>query len=299
MAPSTPLSSIDGAPIKLSVVIPVYNAAHTIAAQLDALLRQQCTAAWEIIVADNGSTDASIDVVVDYARQHPRVRSIDASQQRGPSYARNAGVAQSSGELVAFCDADDVVADGWLSAVETTLQHHAAVTGPLELARLNQEWLQHAYGTKLATEPQSFAGIFPFGASANLGVRRSVFREIGGFDPAIEVGEDIEFCLRLWSAGYSLGFAPTATVHYRLRDTRIALWRQAVQYGGATPHIWKLLARRGHPVSGRFRGTRNWLWLVRNLPSLRTPAGRLRWMVVLGGSAGRVVGSVRHRCLYF
>lgn len=284
--------------VELSVVMPAYNAGATIGAQLDALLRQDWLDSWEIVVADNGSTDETRQIVAKFCEQDRRVRIIDASQRTGPSHARNEGVANARGAMIAFCDADDVVAPGWVAAVTTVLRRSPAVTGPLELSQLNPAWLQNAYGSKLATEPQAFASTFPFGPTANLGVRRNVFMELGGFDPTLPVGEDIEFCLRLWSSGRTLEFAPAAVVHYRLRSTPSALWRQSFQYGAATPLIVKLLNHQGHRVTGSLRGGRKWLWLLKALPSLRTQQGRARWIVVLGGALGRIVGSMRHRTLH-
>ena len=82
--------------VQLSVVVAAYNAAATIEAQLTALVDQEWSQAWEVIVADNGSTDRTAAVVSSFAQAHPAtlVRVIDASQQRGPAFARNAGAAE-------------------------------------------------------------------------------------------------------------------------------------------------------------------------------------------------------------
>src|SRR3712207_5405247 len=98
----------------VSVVIVMRNAAATIGEQLEALSRQDYAGPWEVVVADNGSTDDSVAVVRQWEGRLPGLQIVDASLRRGVSYARNAGVVASSGEVIAFCDADDVAEPDWL-----------------------------------------------------------------------------------------------------------------------------------------------------------------------------------------
>jgi glycosyltransferase involved in cell wall biosynthesis len=280
------------------VVVPMYNAEETVGAQLEAILGQQWPAEWELVVADNGSTDASPSIVRTAADRDRRVRLIDASDAKGPAHARNTGVAHARGRSIAFCDADDVVAPGWLAATGEALRRSPATTGPQELCALNPPWLRGAYGGRSSDRAQSFIDVFPFGPSANLGVQRDVFVKLGGFDAEVQVGEDIEFCLRLWVDGQHLEFVPGAVVHYRNRASLRGLWAQARAYGAVAPMIAARLERIGHPVPARLAGVRNWFWLVRRAPTLRTKEGRARWLVVAGGVVGRIVGSLRHRTLY-
>ena len=281
--------------IELSVVIPAFNAAATIGEQLEALTAQTWDAQWEVIVADNGSTDETARIVERFALADPRIRLIDAGAVSGASFARNHGVEVSRGTSIAFCDADDVVSDSWVRSMGEALREHIFVTGPQEFESLNPEWLWGIYGTRPAKELQTFEGIFPFGATANLGVRRVVLDRIGGFDVAVSAYEDIDVCLRLWLEGIQLVFVPDAAVHYRYRQDLRSLWKQAVSYGTAAPAIAKSLADAGREYPSSWSGAKRWIWLARRLPSLRTPSGRARWTVVAGTSLGRVVGSVRHR----
>lgn len=103
--------------VKLSVIIPCLNAERTIGEQLAALAAQRWSERWEVIVADNGSTDGTLEVVRRFAGRLPELRVVDASQRRGSGYARNRGAAVARGEWLAFCDADDVVAPGWVAAM--------------------------------------------------------------------------------------------------------------------------------------------------------------------------------------
>lgn len=278
--------------------MPAFNASGTIAAQIEAILNQRWPAGWELVVADNGSSDDTRAVVEALAQRDSRVRLVLADERRGPSHARNVGASFAHGRAVAFCDADDVVTPGWLAAMGEALRRSPAVTGPQEQQLLNPEWRQNVYGSGIAASAQRFEGVFPYGASANLGVVKEVFDELGGFDESISVGEDLDLCMRLWHKGHDLAFIPDAKVHYRNRATLGDLWKQSVAYGAAGPMIIRRLVDLGHPVPHRLRGLKNWVWLLRSLPTLRSRAGRARWLVVAGGAAGRLIGSVRHRTLY-
>jgi glycosyltransferase involved in cell wall biosynthesis len=291
------LDDHDGVAIELSVVIPAFNAADTIGAQLEALSAQTWDGEWEVVIADNGSTDETAEVVADKASRDSRIRLIDAGAVSGASYARNAGVEAARGSSIAFCDADDVVADGWIGAVGDGLRAHDFVTGPQEHESLNPDWSWGIFGTRSATELQTFEGIFAFGPTANLGVRRTAFDRIGGFDLSINPYEDLDFCLRSWLAGTRLIFLHDAVVHYRYRSSFRALWKQCVSYGTAAPAIAKALAAADRPRPSRWVGIKRWVWLVRHLPSIRTRHGQARWLVVAGTSLGRVLGSVRSRSL--
>lgn len=77
---------------QLSVIIPCFNGADTIALQLEALLLQQWSSSWEIIVCNNGSTDNSVAVVEQYKAKLPNLRIVDASAKRGVAYVRNVGI---------------------------------------------------------------------------------------------------------------------------------------------------------------------------------------------------------------
>jgi len=100
------------------VIIPCFNAADTIAAQLEALAGQCWSEPWEVIVSDNGSTDESSRIVERYIARLPGLRVVDSSDQRGPARARNIGaLAAATGDAFLFCDAGDEVVPEWLTAM--------------------------------------------------------------------------------------------------------------------------------------------------------------------------------------
>ena len=100
----------------ISVIVPVRNGMPWLEEQLRALSEQQCEEPWEVVVADNGSTDESRLVVQEWANRAHMIRLVDASKVRGPEPPAMRGSGAAQGELLAFCDADDVVQPGWLAA---------------------------------------------------------------------------------------------------------------------------------------------------------------------------------------
>src|SRR5687768_9263299 len=92
-----------GGPLRgISVVVPAFNAARTLPACLDTLIRQEVGEPYEVIVVDDGSTDTTLAVAASYG---PPVRVV-RQPHRGPAAARNAGIRAASGEIVLFTDAD-------------------------------------------------------------------------------------------------------------------------------------------------------------------------------------------------
>jgi glycosyltransferase involved in cell wall biosynthesis len=276
---------------ELSVVVPALDAEATIGEQLDALLGQEWARPFEVIVVDNGSTDGTREVVERYRSRDARVRLVDGSGQRGVAHARNVGLCAARGEAVAFCDADDVVARGWVRAMGDALRTHEYVTGPLEVDRLNPPWLTESRGRAPERRPGDFAGVFLFAHGCNLGVRRDVVARAGSFDQRYLPGEDVEFAFRLRRLGVTPYFVEDAVVHYRYRPSVAAVWRQARAYARVQPTLADEVRRAGYDVP-RGRELRSCLWLARNLPAIFVRARRPRWLFVAGGRVGTFEGRV-------
>jgi len=110
--------------MKLSVIIPCFNAANMIAVQLEALANQQCSEPWEVIASDNGSTDKTVAIVEQYQKKLPNLRIVNSSELRGAAHARNVGALTAAGDALVFCDADDEVAPGWVAAMGEALSKY-------------------------------------------------------------------------------------------------------------------------------------------------------------------------------
>lgn len=181
-----------------------------------------------MLVADNGSTYGTRDVVRDAARGPAEVRLVDASGIRGAGAARNAGARAARGRDLLFCDADDVVAPGWVDALHGALEGADVAAGRLEWERLNSRAAQGSRALPQVdglqyTEPLPRLGS---ASSSNLAVRRTLFDRLGGFDVRARYLQDTDLCWRAQLAGGALAFEPDAVVHMRLRDGLVGAWRQ-------------------------------------------------------------------------
>lgn len=281
----------------LSIIIPAHNEAGTISEQLDALAAQEWNGSWDVIVVDNQSTDATRSIVESYS-QSVDVRVVTAPKQLGINYARNVGVASTTATAMAFCDADDVVATGWVAQMGSALLRHELVTGALELDRLNPAWLADSRGRGDEHRCPTFYGIFPTAHGNNLGIRREAFSRIGGFDEEVLFGaDDVELSLRAWLDGIELVYLADAVVHYRYRSSAAQLWRQGRKYGRGRPFIRQRLGSLGLPTPSPIAGWRSWAWLFRHMTDVHTPEGRAVWTWVAGNRWGQIEGSIKYRSL--
>ena len=91
----------------LTIVMASYNAERLIATSIDSVIGQTFED-WELIIVDDASTDATVDVIADAQRRDPRIRLVAQDTNRGPAHARNVALDHARGELIAFIDSDDI-----------------------------------------------------------------------------------------------------------------------------------------------------------------------------------------------
>lgn len=282
--------------VELSVVIPCRNAAATLGEQLAALAAQEWDGTWEIVVVDNGSDDGTGDLARTWPLPVPL--TVVREERPGINVARNAGVGAARGRSIAFCDGDDVVAEGWVAALGEALRSHDYVTGPVEIDRLNPPVLAASRGRQAAGSIPSFYGAFTYGRGCNLGVTGDALRSVGGFEEDPAFMDDIELSLRLVERGIPLHFVEEAVVHYRYRPGFRALWRQGGYYGVGRVGVYRRARAQGMPVPARFAGWRSYAWMVVNLGSLLRRESRAPWIWVLANRWGHIRGSLHHRTVF-
>lgn len=219
----------------VSVIMAAFNAAETIDVQLEALAQQSGTAArplpaWELIVADNGSTDSTLARVHSWAKYFENLVVVDASACRGPAAARNIGAASARGALLLFCDADDAADPHWIAQLTHALEAADAASGSRAYDALNTkrsgpaDWPSPIFAKQPLTQLAA-------ASSHNLAVRRPVFETVGGFAERLSTAEDVDLCWRLQLAGFSFAAAPGALMQIRRRTGLTAVFRQACAYG--------------------------------------------------------------------
>jgi glycosyltransferase involved in cell wall biosynthesis len=283
---------------KLSVVVPALNAAGTIGVQLDALAAQEWSEPWEVLIVDNGSTDGTDAVAEGYADRLPGLRVVRVAE-RGQAKALNAGVAASHAEAVAFCDADDQVAPGWVAAMGAALSEAEFAAGRADDELLNEPWQRAARASQPPDRSPTvlFLPDVPYAGSNVIGVRRGTHERLGGFDESMAALFDVDFSIRAHEAGIRLRFVPDAVVHYGYRDTWLGTFDQARSYGRANVFL-----QRKHRALVRRPGFLHWLvggWkpIVRGLPGAFTRGGRAKLAWLLGWQLSRYTASVRYRVL--
>lgn len=195
--------------VNISVIIACYNEELHLSETLDALINQVFFGSWEILFADNGSTDRSADIFREYAQRHPGVpmRYLDASARRGKSHALNLALAAARGRVTLFCDADDVPAPGWLAAMAAALERHDFVACRVDLDRLNTGWVRdyRPYDASLTgTGRTSYPPHAPYGGGGTLGFRRTLQAQVGLFDETSARLQDIDASAPIcWATGWN------------------------------------------------------------------------------------------------
>ena len=277
----------------VSVIMPARNAGATIAAQLEALASQAFDGRWEVIVADNGSTDDTVRVAERYRDRLPGLKVIDASQRPGSSHARNEGAAAAAGRLLCFCDADDVVAPGWLAALASCSASYDIVGGRLEMESLNSAIVRSWRPTPRAADA---GASITFAPSGNMAIAAALFRELGGFDVEYLKAHDVELGRRARRLGYSIGFCAEAVVAYRLRADLAGLAVQGYRAGRS----WAQSCAGGEVAPRSLSSALlDWSWLLIRIPTLVSGTRRGIWVRRAAEAAGRFAGSLRWRVRYF
>ena len=228
--------------MRVSVIVPAYNAAATLEQCLVALCAQDFPRdKFEIIVVDDGSTDATAEIVARF----PSARLI-CGEHRGAAAARNRGAREAHGDLLLFTDADCEPTQHWIETLCAAFAD-AHVVGAKGTYRTRQRelvarFVQLEYEEKYARMRRARA--IDFIDTYSAAYRRDIFLANGGFDesfPSASV-EDQEFSFRLAEQGHTMVFAPDAVVYHRHVTTLEAYARRKFRIG-----YWKVRVHRRHP----------------------------------------------------
>lgn len=294
MRPPSRFDTGNRATVDITVIVCTYNRCRDLAGALESIAASQVASSvsWEILVVDNGSTDQTRHVIDGFCRRYPERFRYHFEPKQGLSYARNAGIANSRGAVLAFTDDDVTVEPAWL-------QNLTAASHDSEWAGAGGRILPAQKFTPPPWLPDPFSdwgGILcayfdlgenaceleraPYGA--NMAFRRSVFAKYGGFridlgrNPGDKIGnEDTEFGRRLIAAGERLKYEPSAIVYHPIPQGRLtreyfySWWfdygRAMIRERGERPATW------GIP--------RGYLSLLRFAAAM--PAMTLRWMLAI------------------
>jgi GT2 family glycosyltransferase len=206
---------------RVSIIIPTYNYGHYLAEALESVIGQTCTD-WECVIVDDGSTDNTRDVAHQYIARDPRFRYLH-QKNRGPSAARNYGIAETSGAYLQFLDADDKLARLKLEVHARYLDEHPDVDLVYSLAtffrteepdrvlysmhgHLARPLMQKVTGNGEALRKLQEFNITP---PVGMFVRRAVVGRVGLFNEATRGCEDWDYWLRCAIAGCEIRYLHT------------------------------------------------------------------------------------------
>jgi glucosyl-dolichyl phosphate glucuronosyltransferase len=237
-----PASTVAQAPT-ISVVIATYNRAGLLDDCLSHLARQRFVHGDEVVVANNGSTDSTPEVLARHAPVFPVPLRIVDEARPGKSHALSAALASVTADIVAFTDDDVNVSSSWLAVLRQAFgdEQLALAGGPVaprweakaprwleggtsQHSRFNAPLALLNYGpARCPLGPRTFLG-------ANMAVRREVLQGVGGFAPhlgklrgTLLSGEDHDLCQRVQEAGHSALYIPEAIVHHWVPRARMRL----------------------------------------------------------------------------
>lgn len=298
-APPLPRASDSQPPASVSVVIPVFNGADTLDAQLLALSEQDYEGRWDVIVSDNGSTDGSGEIVARWTGRLPGLRLVDSSDKQGVGHAVNVGARASSTDLIAICEQDDTVDRGWISGLADAAATADMVGGRLDIRSLNSP--AATAGRELLVDKLPGWGVqfLPFAQGGNTAIWRNVFEGVGWRDESYPVSGDKELSWRVQLSGYRLAYAPRASIRYRLREEPGALVRQSWGYGIDDARLHREFRLAGAGKRSWVSAARTWGWILLHAPeAARRGPHRMSWLRVATRSAAHISGSIKHRVLY-
>jgi glycosyltransferase involved in cell wall biosynthesis len=253
--------------MKVSLVATVKDARPFLEEFL-ASVERQSRVPDEVVVVDGGSTDGTWEVLLEAAW-------LQAFTEAGANIARgrNLAVRSATHDVIAVTDADCVLAPDWLERLLEPLERGADVSAGFYRPIAESFLEQCAAATSVPEEDEIGPGWMP--SSRSLAFRREAFEAVGGYPEWLDVGEDMYLNHRLVESGVRMGLAPGAVVHWRIRPTLHATWRQYAGYasGDAAAGMYpnRHLARFGAYAFG-----------------LAALLGRRRWLLPVAAAAGAV-----------
>lgn len=219
----------------VTVVVPAYNAAATLPATVTSVCAQTFTD-WELIVVDDGSSDATVSIVEQMAAADRRVRLVTQRNQ-GPSAARNNGIDSGAGEIIAFLDADDSWAADHLERAIDLLANDdrlGVAFAPCVIVDADDRVTgQTRPSLDNVTAAEILAGN-PTATCSSLVVRRSVFADAGLFREDMVHAEDQEWLFRAVLSGWQCRSHATCSVRYRCNPNGLSSDVQRMYAGWQT-----------------------------------------------------------------
>lgn len=219
--------------LRYSIIVPVYNNPADLRNCIESLKAMDYPARdYEIIVVDNNSTDGTAAVATELG-----VTCLSETRFQSSYAARNTGIKAARGTFIAFTDSDCVADKGWLKAIDAVSDDEAAGCFAGEILSVEPTTTVERFSDKIGLlrqkGPLSGWHFKPYAQTANAVYRKSVFDQIGLFDPTTKSGGDAAIAWRMLDkTGYTIRFVPEAIVYHHHRTSVPDLYAQFRRYGG-------------------------------------------------------------------
>jgi len=218
--------------MKISIVIPAYNAGKTIGqAVAQSVAQAKGPMEVEVIVVDDGSNDDTAKIAESAGA------TVIRQENAGPAAARNRGWKSGTGQVICFTDADCVPSAGWIENLLDGFGNReiGAVAGSYEIAN-SSSWLAYWVHQEIMERHKRMPPFVQAFGSYNVSIPRYVLEATGGFDPGYRQasGEDNDLSYRIIKKGWRIAFRPQAKVahyhpervwQYLLEQYRHGFWR--------------------------------------------------------------------------
>ncbi|EDX87592.1 glycosyl transferase, group 2 family protein [Synechococcus sp. PCC 7335] len=218
----------------VSVIIPVYNDPHRLQTCLQALDNQTYPKShYEVIVVDNASTESPAQIVAPY-----EWASLMVEREPGSYAARNTGIKQAKGPIIAFTDADCIPDTDWLRAGVSCLESTEGcgmVAGRIDLffQDLEKPTAVEIYeSVEMGFSQAEFLAEQHYGLTANLFTYKQVIEDVGLFSTTLKSGGDKEWGQRVFAANYPQVYAHDAYVCHPTRHSFGALYKRVTRIVG-------------------------------------------------------------------
>ena len=199
--------------MKFSVIIPCYNHGIFLSDAINSLITQSYNN-WEAIIVNDGSTDRTLEISNYWCNKDSRVKLISVSNN-GLSSARNVGIKNSTGELIAMLDADDKYEFNHLQSILNVFQTGFEIVFTGYKYFSDTTFINHSV---LLSKSINFQQILDGNIVPPVAVafKRSIFEFSGGFDTSLKSAEDWDLWIRLYKIGSSLGISEESSALYRI-----------------------------------------------------------------------------------
>lgn len=230
----------------VSVIIPVFNGGKELACCLDALQAQTYGSdRFEALVVDNGSTDDTVEVASNYS-------FVKVMKELKPSSyaARNMGIVQARGDILAFTDADCIPTQNWLESAVARLngQENTVIVGNISMfANSNPSFIE-LYDMADSFTQKSYVEKWKFGPTANLIAHREIFDKVGNFDGELKSCGDVQWGQRASEAGFDLIYADDVVVRHPARRTIDSLLSKVRRIAGGVEDLQRVHPTISHPM---------------------------------------------------